>query len=74
MTAISPTAPRPTTHTRSPRCYFAADDCVVCGRQVVGEKDSRLVGHRVRKRGEHRVGVRDAHEVGLGSVEARVDA
>ena len=55
-------------------CYFPADDGVVRGRQVVREKDSRLVGHGVREREEHRVGVWDAHEVGLGSVEARVDA
>jgi len=54
--------------------YLAPDDSVVRGRQVVGEEDRRLVGHRVGERIQHSVSVRDAHEVGLGPVEARIDA
>ena len=74
ITAISPTAPRPTTHTRSCGLRLPAYDSVVGGGQVVGEKDRRLVRDGVGKRREHGIGVRNADELGLGAVETGVDA
>ena len=53
---------------------LAADDRVVCGRQVVGEKDGGLVRHGLGERREHRVGVGNADELCLGAIEAGIDA